>query len=92
MIDRKKINEVKKIVIKQYPEFKGIEPKIITKTIKPQYALFKKLSLGIPKQQKQITKLKFTKEILTNDKTKLERIILVTLNDKGEIIKIAESR
>lgn len=92
MIDRKKINKIKRKILKEFPEFKGIEPKITEKKIRPQSAIYRKLSLGEPKQFRTIFRLKFKKKIETVDKVKIERILIVTLDEHGKIIKITESR
>ena len=50
MISQNKITKIKRKISKEFPEFKGIEPKITEKMIGPQDAIYKKLSLGVPKQ------------------------------------------
>jgi len=92
MIDHKKIDKIKKKISKEFPEFKGIEPKLIAKAIGPQEAIYKKLSLGAPKEFKSIYRLKFKKTVETVDEIAMERILIVTLNEQGEIIKITQSR
>jgi hypothetical protein len=92
MIDRKKIIKIKRKISKEFPEFKGIEPTVTEKTIGPQDVLYKKLSIGVPKQLRHIYRLKFTRMVHTADETKLERILIVTLNDCGEIVKMTQSR
>jgi hypothetical protein len=92
MIDRKKIIKIKKKVSKEFPEFKGIEPTITEKIIGPQDALYKKLSLGVPKQLRHIYRLQFTRTVHAVDETAIERILIVTLNDRGEIVKMTQSR
>lgn len=92
MINRKKITKIKRKISKEFPEFKGIEPTVTEKTIGPQDALYKKLSLSVPKQLKHIYRLKFTRMVHTVDEIEIERILIVTLNDRGEIIKMTQSR
>ena len=92
MIDRRKIAKIKRKISKEFPEFKGIEPKITEKEIGPQDAIYKKLSLGASKQYRRIYRLKFTKLIETVDKVEMERILFVTLDEQGEIIKMTQSR
>jgi hypothetical protein len=92
MIDRKKIIRIKKKISKEFPEFMGVEPTVIEKIVKPQDALYKKLSLGVPKQLKRIYRLKFTRIVETVDEIEMERILMVTLNEQGEIIKMTQSR
>ena len=50
------------------------------------------MSLGIPKGLRKIFKLRFTKTIETADHTEIERILTVSLDEQGEIIKITETR
>ena len=92
MIDKHKIDEIKKIISKRFPEFKDVEPKITQKTIKPQTELYKKLSLGTPKRLSKIFKLKFAKKIETADNVEIKRLLVVTLDSQGEIVKITETR
>lgn len=92
MIDRKKIIKIKRKISKEFPEFKGIEPTVREKTITPQDVLYKKLSLGVPKQLRRIYRLKFTRIVETVDEIEMERILIVTLNEQGEIIKMTQSR
>ncbi len=92
MIDRKRIMAIKRKISREFPEFKGIEPKITEKKISPQDSIFKKLSLGAPKQFVRIFRLKFEKKIETVDHTEIDRILTVSLDEQGKIIKITESR
>jgi hypothetical protein len=92
MISRKKIKRIKRKISRQFPEFKDIEPKIIEKQIGPQDVIYKKLSLGIPKEFRKIFKLQYKKIVETVDEVTMERILTVTLNERGEIIKITQSR
>lgn len=92
MIDKKKINKIIRKISREFPEFKGIEPKITEKKIKPQSAIYKKLSLGTPKRFVRILRLKFKKKVETVDHVEIERILTVNLDEQGEIIKITESR
>jgi len=92
MIERKIINSIKRKISKEFPEFKGVEPKVTEKKIGPQDKIYRKLSLGVPKYFKQIYRLKFKKVVKTVDNITMERILNVTLDDQGEIIKITQSR
>jgi len=91
-IDRKHIDRIKKKVAEEYPEFKDIEPEVSEKDIKPQSSVYEKLELGVPKQFKSIYRLKFERVVITADKIRMDRILLVTLDENLEIIKIVESR
>ncbi len=92
MINKLKLNKVKQEIVKQFPEFKGVKPLITEKVIAPQDTVFKKLSLGAPKEFKRVFRLQFKKRIETADRVALERILTVSLDEQGKIIKITESR
>ena len=92
LIDRHHIERVMQKIAEEYPEFKGIEPIITEREIKPQDAIFEKLDMGVPKQFRHIYRLKFSRIIETEDKVPIDRILLVTLDENFEIIKISESR
>ena len=92
MINKKQLNNVKKKISQEFPEFKGIEPKITEKKIAPQEELYRKLELGAPKQFRSVYRLQFKKTIQTVDHVAIERILTVTLDEQGEIIKITQSR
>lgn len=92
MISRKEIERIRKRIIRQFPEFKGIKPKVSEKLIKPQDVIYRKLSLGTPKQLRRIFSLKFKKKIETVDQVEIERILTVTINEQGKVVKITESR
>jgi hypothetical protein len=46
----------------------------------------------VPKQFRHIYRLKFMRVIETEDKVPIDRILLVTLDENFEIVKISESR
>ena len=80
------------MVFRKFPEFKGMNPKILERKVKPQSAIYRKLSLGTPKILRKVFRLKFEKKVTTVDEMEIDRILTVTLNEAGEIIKITESR
>jgi BMFP domain-containing protein YqiC len=92
MIDPKRIEKIKEEIFTKYPEFRGVEPKISEKTVTPQEAIYAKLDMGVPKQLKSIYRLKFERTVRAADETPIERILLVTLDENFEIVKIVESR
>jgi hypothetical protein len=92
MIDRERVNTIKKKISKEFPEFKGIEPTITEKKIAPQKDIYRRLSLGVAKEQRRVYRLQFRKTVKTVDQVTLERILTVTLNEQGSIIKITQSR
>lgn len=91
-IDHARLAEVKKKIADEYPEFKDVEPRIYEERIKPQAELYAKLDMGVPKQSVNIYRLRFERTVTTEDQVSIERILLVTLDENFEIIKIAESR
>lgn len=91
-IDREQLARIKQRIADEYPEFKGVEPKIHEKRIKPQAELYAKLDMGVPKQFINIYRLRFERTVMTEDQVPIQRILLVTLDENFEIIKIAESR
>lgn len=92
MINRKQIAKIKRKISRDFPEFQGIKPTITEKEIKPQDKIYKKLSLTVPKQFRRIYKLKFRRTVETVDKVKMERILVVTLDEQGKIVKITQSK
>jgi cephalosporin-C deacetylase-like acetyl esterase len=92
LIDRIHIDKGMKKIAEDYPEFKDIEPKITETEVRPQDEIFRKLDLGVPKQFRHIYRLKFTKVVQTEDRVPIDRILMVTLDENFEIIKITESR
>ncbi len=68
MINRKTVNRIKRMVFKKFPEFKGIDPKILERKVKPQSAIYRKLLLGTPKILRKVFRLKFEKKVTTVDK------------------------
>jgi hypothetical protein len=92
LIDRKHIDKIKDEIAAQYPEFRDIEPEVSEKVIRPQEAIYEKLDMRVPKQFKSIYRLKFEKVVRTADEISIERILLVTLDENFDIIKIVESR
>ena len=91
-IGRSQIDREKRKIAKDYPEFKGIEPRVTEKDVKPQDEWYKKLDLGVPKHFRHIYRLQFTKSVKTADRVPIERILMVTLDEKFKIIKVIESR
>ena len=92
LIKRAQIERIKRKIAQEYPEFKGIEPQITEKKVSPQDGIYRKLKLGVPKQFRHIYRLKFHKVVETVDKVPIDRILMVTLNEDFDIIKIIESR
>lgn len=92
MVSQSQLGRIKRKISREFPEFKDVQPVITEKIIRPQSSLYKKLSLGVPKVTRRIFRLKFTKKIETVDHAEIERILMVSLNEQGKIIKITESR
>jgi len=92
LIDRSHIERIKQEICTQYPEFKGVEPKVSEKIIEPQDAIYKKLDMGLPKQFKSIYRLRFEKTVRAADEVSIDRILVVTLDENFQVVKIVESR
>jgi hypothetical protein len=92
MISERQLRKIKRHIAREFPEFKGVEPILTEKIIKPQRSLYRKLALGVPKKLQRIFRLRFTKTIEAADHTEIQRILTVSTNEQGEIIKITESR
>jgi len=92
IISASQLGRIRRKISKEFPEFKDVQPTITEKIIKPRSSLYKKLALGVPKQTRKIFRLKFAKIIQTVDRARIERILMVSLNAQGKIIKITESR
>ncbi|MCP8310577.1 MAG: hypothetical protein L6M37_00070 [Candidatus Methylarchaceae archaeon HK02M1] len=93
MVDEKKINEIKKMitdtVVKDSPEFKGIEPTI--KIIEPGELVVSKkttdkLGLSEAKTKKEY-KFSFRKKVIAEDGAEIPIVVHVTTDEKGKIIR-----
>jgi hypothetical protein len=92
MIEQKKIDALIKEITKKFPDYKGIKPELTKKAILPQTRVYQKLSLRMPKAIKHVMSMKFKKMVRTADAVTMERILVVTIDDDGKIIKISQSR
>jgi len=92
MLEAKILTHIKKMISEQFPEFKGIEPKVVKKTVTPQKSVYKKLSLGVPDKVKTVFSLRFVKKVKTVDSIAMKQILIVTTNKSGQIIKISQSK
>uniref|UniRef100_A0A7C4XLZ2 Uncharacterized protein n=1 Tax=candidate division WOR-3 bacterium TaxID=2052148 RepID=A0A7C4XLZ2_UNCW3 len=92
MVDEEKIKQIKREIAKRFPDFRDVEPKVVKKTIQPQRGVYKKLALEAPAGIKRVFSLKFKKTVRTVDAVKINRILVVTVDESGEIIKISQSR
>ena len=91
-MNKNQLTNIIKQIGRKFPEFKAVKPLISEQIIKPQMEIYHKLSMGAPKQIKKLTRLKFRKKASTRDRTTLERILIVTLNENGKIIKTSMSK
>ncbi|MBN2620389.1 hypothetical protein JXB22_04790 [candidate division WOR-3 bacterium] len=92
MLEKKLVQEIRRSIQKKFPEYAKVKPSVTTARIEPQMSIFKKLSMGIPKRHITVYKMRFKKEITAEDKVILQKILTVTFNGKGDIIKITESK
>ncbi|MEO0184692.1 MAG: hypothetical protein ABIL20_02715 [candidate division WOR-3 bacterium] len=92
MLEPNILEKIKKKINKQFPDFKGIEPKVVKKKITPQKNVYKKLSLGAPENIRTVFSLHFVKKVKTVDAVVIKQILVVTANESGEIVKISQSK
>jgi hypothetical protein len=92
MLKQQLVQMIKRSIAKKFPEYAKIKPVVTTARIEPQMSIFKKMSMGIPKRHVTVYKMRFKKNVTAEDKVILKKILTVTFNDKGDIIKITESR
>ncbi len=88
---RKKVREK---IEAQFPEMKGVEPSAETITIKPEPAVYKKLSIALPRtpREKKVYKFTFKNDVQTEDGVRIPRIVKVLIDSSGTILKISTSR
>lgn len=86
-LERNKIFKAVRQIKKEFPQFERVKPVISEQVMKPQTLLYRKLSMGLPRAVKKITRLKFKKKVHTRDHQELENILIVTLDEEGRIIK-----
>lgn len=90
-----KIEALKKIITKQFPELKDIEPKIETREIKPDVNTAAKLGINMkraPVQKQQVHIATFGTHVKVNDGSTIKRVIRATLDEDGNIIRISHSK
>lgn len=92
MFSTKTLHRIKKEIEKQFPEFKGIKPKVIEKKIAPQKGVYKKLSLSLPEETRTVFSLRYERKIKTADAIAMKQILIVTADNMGRIIKISQSK
>ncbi|MGB9722195.1 MAG: hypothetical protein ACPL28_12045 [bacterium] len=92
MLEEKILKRIKKMINDQFPEFKGIEPKIVKKRITPQKSVYKKLSMGAPEEFRTVFTLHFVRKAKTVDAVVMKQILIVTTDELGQIVKISQSK
>ncbi len=92
MIDKKIIEKIKREVEKKFPEFKGVKPEVNEKKMPPQRQVYKKLSLEVSEETKTIFSFKFVKRVKMADNIRMNKILLVTTDKSGQIIKVTQSK
>ncbi len=89
MTEKKIIEEV----IKFHPEMEGVKPSFREVKVKLNKRLQKKLKVKFPEDKVNTLKIyTFTKNIITESGVEIDRIVRVTVNRKGEIIKMVSSK
>lgn len=92
MIDAKTVARISRDIQRQFPEFQHVRPEVKEKALIPQRQLYAKLNLGMPKHPRRVYTLTFRKDVRTSDDVPLRRILIVTLDERGAIVKISQSR
>jgi hypothetical protein len=92
MPKRSLVQKIQGSVIKRFPEYAKVKPEISVARIEPQTNIFQKLSLGLPKRRVTIYKMRFRKDVTTEDKLMMRKILTITFNKQGDILKITESK
>ncbi len=92
MSESKILSQINKIIREQFPEFKGIEPKVIKKRITPQKSVFKKLSMGVPDKAKTFLSFHYVKKVKTVDSIVMKQILIITTDERGKIVKVSQSK
>ncbi len=92
MLETRILKKIKKLIDREFPEFRGIKPKVVKKSIAPQKSVYKKLSLGVPKEIRTVFNLRFEKMAKTADAVSIRQILIVTTSESGEIIKVSQSK
>lgn len=91
----KKIEDLKKTIAIQFPEFQNIEPKIETKEIAPKVNAMAKLGINMkrtPIQKQQVHIATFGTQVKTDDGSTVQKVIRATLDENGDIIRISHSK
>lgn len=92
MIEKKIIEKITKKVGEQFPEFKGVKPEVNEKKIPPQKEVYKKLSLEVSRETRTVFNFRFVKKVRMADNIKMNKILIVTTDKFGQIIKISQSK
>ncbi len=92
MVETRILAHIRKVINSQFPEFKGIEPRVVKKKIAPQRSVYKKLSLGIPEKVKTFFSFHYVKRVKTVDSVILKQILIITTDEQGQIVKISQSK
>ena len=91
-MNKKQIKKIAtKVIKKQYPEMKGIEPEIEKVDTEIGKSAFAKAGIP-PIAGEKIWVATFSKEVTTEEGISLNKITRITFDNTGNVIKISESK
>jgi hypothetical protein len=91
-MNKKQIKKIAtKVIKKQYPEMKGIEPEIEKVDTEIGKSTFAKAGIP-PIAGEKIWVATFSKEVTTEEGLPLNKITRITFDNTGNVIKISESK
>ena len=90
-----KIDELKKKIVMQFPEFKNVEPNIETKEIAPPLKTISKLGLStkrVSDRKQKVHIATFGTQLKAEDGSVNPIIVRATLDEDGNILRISHSK
>lgn len=91
----KKLEDLKRMITKQFPDLKDIEPKIETKEIVPKVSIMAKLGINMkrtPVRKQQVHIATFGTQVNTDTGAPVQKVVRATLDADGNIIRISHSK
>lgn len=92
MPEQRLIKKIQRSIIKEFPEYAQVQPTVTAARIEPQMSIYRKLAMGLPKRGVTVYKMRFKKDVVAEDDVILKKLLTVTFDDEGNIIKITESK
>ncbi len=93
-LSKKIVENVKKEIIKKFPEMAQVEPTCVSKTKKVSPELLSKLKVSFPKAVvgEEVFVLSFRKMFSTTDGFKITKIVKATVDRHGKLLKTIVSK